>query len=143
LLFEFINQEYGAEYDAADRQFAAGVITKEHIEKLYRPNDIVLSRLEGEERVYVVSKWLEAKETFELSCWAWGYDGSDLKRQAETLTIPTPADEGSPLELIGVYPVSLANDASVEHLRERGRKFWAMKEQHFSCYSGYDLHHNQ
>jgi hypothetical protein len=143
LLLAFINQEYSAEYDEADRQFAAGVVTKEHIGKLYRPNDIVLSKLGTEERAYVVAKWPEINVTFELSCWAWEYDGTDLKRQTEILMIPTPADEGSPLESIGVYPMSMASHTSIEHLKERGKKFWAMKEQHFSCYSGYDFHQNQ
>ena len=141
VLLAFINEHYKAEYEEADRQFAAGIVTKEHIEKLYRPNDIVVVKTQFKDRAYVVKSWLEFSTAgnFQLSCWSWEYDGSFLRREETPLRIMTPLDNGSALSVIGVYPISMIDDESIVHLRQRGRKFWTTKEQYLTCYSGYDV----
>jgi hypothetical protein len=140
LLLGFINEHYNDEYEEANSQFAAGIATKEHIEKLYCPNSIIIDKTGPKDRAYVVKSWLESKGgDLELLCWTWEYDGSFLRREETRLRIIVPSHLGSPLSIIGVYPISMANDETLKDLRQRGRKFWSMKEQYFTCYSGNDL----
>jgi hypothetical protein len=139
-LLAFINKHYKNEYEEADSQFANGIATKEHIAKLYCPNNIIVDKTGPKDRSYVVKSWLESKDRdLKLPCWSWEYDGSFLRREDKTLRIISPSHLGSPLSTIGVYPISMTNDESLQDLRQRGRKFWGMKEQYFTCYSGNDV----
>lgn len=140
LLLGFINEHYKEEYEEADRQFSSGIATKEHIEKLYCPNSIVVVKTEPKDRAYIVKSWLEVKDgNLELPCWSWDYDGSFLRRADKTLRLIVPSALGSSLSTIGVYPISMIDEVSLNDLRERGRKYWSMKEQYFACYSGNDV----
>jgi hypothetical protein len=139
LLLGFINEHYEEEYEEADRQFSSGIVTKKHIEKLYCPNNIVVVKTEPKDRAYIVKSWLEVKDgNLELPCWSWDYDGSFLSRADETLRLMVPSALGSSLSTIGVYPIYMIDEVSLNDLRERGRKYWSMKEQYFACYSGND-----
>jgi len=140
LLLSFINEHYRDEYEEAERQFNSGIITKEHVEKLYRPNSIVIDITEPQDRAYVIKSWLEDNGgDLELICWSWGYDGSFLRREETRLKMNAPSVAGSALSVIGVFPISMADHETLENLRLRGQKFWSMKGQHFTCYSGYDV----
>lgn len=144
VLLAFLNKHYKDEYEEAHSQFRAGIVTKEHIEKLYLPNDIVIDKTGPKDRAYVVKSWLEADEgDMDLPCWSWVYDGSFLERKETTLEINAPSDSGSTLSTIGVHPISMINDESLENLRQRGRKFWSMKGQYFASYSGYNINKTQ
>jgi hypothetical protein len=74
-----------------------------------------------------------------LPCWSWEYDGSFLRREETCLEMNAPSVAGSALSVIGVFPITMADHETLENLRLRGQKFWSMKEQHFTCYSGYDV----
>jgi len=140
LLLSFINEHYGDEYKEAERLFNTGIITKEHVEKLYRPNSIVIDKTGPQDRAYVIKSWLEVDEgDMELLCWSWEYDGSFLKREETHLKMNAPSVAGSALSVIGVFPISMIDHETLENLRLRGQKFWSMKGQHFTCYSGYDV----
>jgi hypothetical protein len=144
LLLAFLNENYKDEYEEADSQFRAGIATKEHIEKLYLPNDIVIDKTGPYDRAYVVKSWLEVHEgDLDLPCWSWEYDGSFLRRAETTLNINAPSDNGSALSTIGIHPISVIKDESLENLRQRGRKFWSMKGQYFASYSGYNMNKTQ
>jgi len=141
LLLAFINEHYEAEYQEAENQFSAGIVTQKHIEKLYRPNDIVIDRNGLKDKALVVGSWLGLDHlgNLQLPCWYWEYDGLYLKREGYNLIINSPVDDGSPLSVIGVVPIAMTEHKTLDYLRERGKKFWSMNEQHFTCYSGYDV----
>jgi hypothetical protein len=62
VLLEFLQSNYGAEYLEADVEFSKGILTDKHIEKLFRPNEIVIEKSEGHEMAYVVKEWPEILE---------------------------------------------------------------------------------
>jgi hypothetical protein len=139
ILLSFINEHYRDEYEEAERLFNTGIITKEHAEKLYLPNSIVIDITEPQNRAYVIKSWLEVNDGgMKLLCWSWEYDGSFLRRKETQLKMNAPSVAGSALSVIGVFPISMADHETHENLRLRGQKFWSMKGQHFACYSGYD-----
>jgi hypothetical protein len=38
-----------------------------------------------------------------------------------------------------IRPISKTDNTIIEEIRMRGKKFWAMKERYFGCYSGFDI----
>jgi hypothetical protein len=144
LLLAFLNEHYRDEYEEADSQFGAGIVSRKHFEKLYRPNSIVIDKNGPQDRAYVVKSWLKVEKTdLRLPCWSWEYDGSFLSRKDIVLEIDAPSDDSSSLSSVGIYPISMVDDECLENLRQRGRKFWSMKGQYFTCYSGYNINRTQ
>ena len=144
LLLKFLKAGYDAEYREADTQFANGILTDKHIEKLYRPNDIVIEKSETRSMAYVVREWPESEQNVvKISCWSWLYDGMFLQRQDMMLKIGLPLPEDFKISDLSFVPISRASDENIADLRHRGRKFWAMKDQYFGCFSGLDANRTQ
>jgi hypothetical protein len=144
LLLGFLNSYYDAEYREADAEFSKGILTNKHIEKLFCPNGIVIETSGIRELAYVVREWPEIVDNeMEVSCWSWQYDGMSLQRQNATLTLKLPLPENFTKDELQFCPISMASDRVIETLRERGRKFWSMKDQYFGCFSGLDINRIQ
>jgi hypothetical protein len=139
VLLGFLKLNYGAEYREADIEFSKGILTDKHIEKLFRPNEIVIEKSEGHEMAYVVRGWPEIIDNnLTLSVWSWQYDGMFLQRQDMTLQIKLPLFEGFTIEKLSFRPLHMAKDSAIDSLKKRGKKFWEMKDQYFCCFSGLD-----
>jgi hypothetical protein len=144
LLLGFLKSDYDSEYREADTEFSKGILTSKHIEKLYRPNEIVIETSGIREMAYVVRDWPEIIENeMKVSCWSWQYDGMFLQRQDTVLKIKLPLPENYTKEKLPFCPISMASNTVIETLKERGRKFWSMKDQHFGCFSGLDVNRIQ
>lgn len=146
LLLEFIQSGYDEEYREAETEFAAGILTEKHMEKLFRPNEIVVDNSGDHLVAYVVNRWPELEdEEMKLYCWSWHYDGRFLHRQDTTLSISLPLSEDFTIDQLPFCPISKVDVKLLEALRKRGRKFWSMKGQYFGCFSGSDssgtMHH--
>ena len=140
LLLDFLDSDYDSEYREADAEFAKGILTVKHIEKLYRPNEIVIERTGAHDLAYMVREWPEIVENeMKVSCWSWQYDGMFLQRQDTILKIKLPLPENYTTDNLPFCPISMASDAVIETLKERGKKFWSMKTQYFCCFSGLDI----
>ncbi|KAH8591640.1 P-loop containing nucleoside triphosphate hydrolase protein [Bisporella sp. PMI_857] len=136
-LVDFLEENCDHEYSEARHQIEQGIITEKHIEKLYRPNDIVFEHSSG--TAYVVNDWpIVYNETLVLPCWSWKYDGAWLERDETMLKITLPLSQNCTINNLPFIPTSLVKDNSIEDLRRRGRKYWTMKKMHFGCYTGPD-----
>ncbi|KAL3423909.1 hypothetical protein PVAG01_05656 [Phlyctema vagabunda] len=144
VLLEFLDSQYGGEYSEADSQIAKGIIHENHIEKLYRPNDVFIHKGGKKPMAYVIEDWPEISQVeLKITCWRWSYNGIRLSR--DVTSIKMPLREILNIDQVSCIPIALASDDVLEDLRRRGRKFWSMKTQYFGCYSGHDvnktLHH--
>lgn len=140
LLLGFLDSDYGAEYREADAEFAKGILTFKHIEKLYRPNEIVIEQNGAHYLAYMVREWPEVIENeMKVSCWSWQYNGMFLQRQDKILKIKLPLPETYTVDKLPFCPIAMAGDAVIETLRERGMRFWSMNGQYFGCFSGLDI----
>jgi hypothetical protein len=136
VLLDFLQSDYGAEYREADVEFSKGILSQKHIEKLFRPNEIVIEKSEGRDMAYVVDDWPEiVDKQMQVLCWTWQYDGVSLQRQYTTLTVNLPLPEDFTIDKLSFCPIYAANDITINELRKRGRKFWEMKDQYFGCFS--------
>ena len=139
VLLDFLQSDYGAEYREADIEFSEGHLTKKHIEKLYRPNEIVIEKSEGRAMAYVVRDWPEiVDDQMKVPCWTWHYDGVALQRRDAMLKISLPLPEDFTIDKLSFCPMYMATDAAIDELRKRGRRFWEMRDQYFGCFSGPD-----
>jgi hypothetical protein len=139
VLLDFLQSGYGAEYSEADIEFSKGILTQKHLEKLYCPNEIVIEKSEGRAIAYVVRDWPEIHDKqMKVPCWTWHYDGVSLQRRDAMLKISLPLPEDFTIDKLSFCPMYMANDAAIDELRKRGRKFWEMKDQYFGCFSGLD-----
>jgi hypothetical protein len=139
VLLDYIRSDLEAEYREADEQFASGKLIDKHIDKLFRPNDIVIKKTEKSVMAYVISTWpYRYKNALQLDCWSWVYTGVILERNHSGFQIDLPLPEDFTIARLPCFPISKADPAVIEELRTRGRKFWSMKERYFGCYSGLD-----
>ena len=57
LLSDFVTEEYGDEYSAADSLLSQGKISPEHVRYLFKPGDLLVSRVDGQYMGYVSTSW--------------------------------------------------------------------------------------
>ena len=139
LLLSFLESDYSAEYREADIEFSKGILTNKHIEKLLRPNEIIIEKSDGRDMAYVMTDWPQMNENdIRVSCWSWHYDGSSLERSQQSLRLSLPLPDNCTKDKLSFYPMSMATEATIEKLRKRGKKFWSMKDKYFGCFSGPD-----
>jgi hypothetical protein len=141
VLLDFLDSDWEAEYREADNQFSSGIVTNKHIDKLFRPNGIVIDKSKETVRAYVIATWprRSGETSLAIDCWSWIYNGIDLRRHHTILRMPLPLSDGSTIAGLPICPISNTDNTIIEELRMRGKKFWAMKERYFGCYSGFDL----
>ncbi|KAI3555533.1 hypothetical protein CABS02_04289 [Colletotrichum abscissum] len=139
-LMNFLEESYEAEYTEAEQMFAQGHVNAHHIHKLFKPNQILLKKDRGNRSLaFVLKDYSQATEDgIMLKGWKWHYDGNDLKRTHETGLIRSVAEERADIRDLSVHPVEFAREEDVQMLTQRGNKFWSMRDQAYTCYTGWD-----
>lgn len=144
-LLKFLAENYENEYLLAESLFEKGLVTAFHIGRLFKPNQMVMTRHHQTRflEAYVLSKWpTKEREKLRFYGWSWDYNGSDLSRKQWTGNIDSIPDEEFPISELSIHPVEFALPGDIEKLESRGKKFWDMREQYFSCYTGWDNNHD-
>ena len=142
-LREFLDANYAQEYQDAEAMFRRGVVTAQHFGKLFKPNQIVLERPRGTEKLqaYVLKSHpvkLEKRDKFTFRGWSWQYTGTQLQRRPWNGFMDPISDEETPIADLAVHPAKYARRHDIEMLEERGGKFWHMKNQDHVSYTGWD-----
>lgn len=143
-LLDYVDQNYGEEYVAADDCIQNGVINSSHIRKLFKPNQIIIKFKNGSPQAYVVDCWptMDSSMLF-IEAWSWDYDGRRLVRRRLSDQVETFISEEVPIHKLPVHPLDYADPEIVSRLKARGEKFWALRRQHLVAYSGWDCHRDQ
>ncbi|KAK1464544.1 hypothetical protein CTAM01_17064 [Colletotrichum tamarilloi] len=139
-LMNFLEESYEAEYVEAEQMFAQGHVNARHIHKLFKPNQLLLKKDRGDHSLaFVLNDYSQAtRDDITLKGWKWQYDGNDLKRTNESGLIRSVAEERADIRDLSVHPVEFAREADVKMLTQRGNKFWSMRDQAYTCYTGWD-----
>jgi hypothetical protein len=145
VLTEFLETHYRAEYEEAEKLFSAGMISQKHLDKLFKPNDLVISHARGKSEAYVLvqSLSMSAVET-QLSVWSWQSRSSHVSRAPKWIMVEHESFGSSgeiPIQQLTCYPKKYAPADVIEKLESRGRKFWSMRTKTFATYSGWDSNH--
>ncbi|KAL0777369.1 hypothetical protein CaCOL14_006887, partial [Colletotrichum acutatum] len=139
-LLNFLKESYEAEYTEAEEMFAQGHVNAHHIHKLFKPNQMLLKKDKGDPSIAFVLKDYSraARDDIILEGWKWEYDGNDLKRTDELGVIKSVAEEKTNICELSIHPVEFAREEDIKILAQRGNKFWSMRDQAYTCYTGWD-----
>lgn len=140
-LLEFLSRKYGKEYEEANSLFEQGIVTFDHISKMFKPHQVVISR--GELNALEAHILHRCHATlrdskFILSGWSWKYEGNGLDRKVWTEDMDDLLDEQMRITDLKVDPADFAALEDIANLEERGRRFWDMRGQAYVCYTGWD-----
>lgn len=148
-LLSYIENRYGRDYEDADAKFAKGIVTPEHVTKLWIPNQILIAKKDGHDCAYVLKSWPTehhrrsyergTRKDLELRCWSWEYDGASLKRQEQFQKVNLASHDEIAINKLSIYPHRFALGHLQTMLKTRGRKFWGFRQKHLVNYSGDDF----
>ncbi|KAK1658314.1 hypothetical protein BDP55DRAFT_683006 [Colletotrichum godetiae] len=139
-LMGFLKQHYEAEYTEAEEMFLQGHVNDYHIHKLFKPSQMVLKRRKGEPQVaFVLEKYsLARQEDITLQGWNWHYNGHELHRAMQFEAIAFVPEERTKICDLDIHPVEYAREEDIKALTQRGNKFWSMRDQVYTCYTGWE-----
>jgi hypothetical protein len=159
LLIDHVEESFETSYSKANALFSQGLVSRETIYYLFKPDMDVVYQRGGEEAAYRARNWIipppeptqsyEAKREREakddtvvgtLQCCCWTFDGA-LWKTDSTFTIEWPNTIGDiqSIRSLSVYPMKYAPRAIEETLYSRGLKFWACTNQSYVSYDDPDL----
>jgi hypothetical protein len=134
-LLEYFQAAFGESYNVADDLVARGMTSNAHFWKLFQPNSLIL--LKETNQVYVLSSWPQLRgDHLALKCWSWAYDGTGVFRQTTSLEVTCEGSEPKLITDLDCYPIQFADTANQELIRNRGRKFWDLKDPGLVSYTG-------
>ncbi|KAF9775743.1 hypothetical protein IL306_006126, partial [Fusarium sp. DS 682] len=158
LLIDWIESNFAPLYDQIDDQFKRGKVSSDSIEFLMRPGDTLVAEKNGRYsgRVattrptpYKEKKKTEDSDKDQEKQWthAWlvetrsyGYAGKFFSVDKElTIEFP-PKYRGGEINItdLNVIPLSYAKPKVKELLRQRGKRFWKLREKTLISYEGSD-----
>jgi hypothetical protein len=134
-LSQYFNEHLALEYAEAEKLFEAGQVRRKHWVKMFRPNEVLVTKDDGHPMAYMLSSCPRSnQEILQLDCWSWDFDGS-FSKKFTTLTISwTSKSDVIPISELQVYPLRLDKTGSEGILRKRGSTFWSCRKQRFVDY---------
>lgn len=128
---------YG-EYEAARSLFSQGVVTKQHLGKVFRLSDIVITFNDNEPSAFVIDDIAERSTGLLLKAWSYVFDGNLMKRTV-ILEVDWPTnrtnDTELPISSLSAYPLRYDEFGATKTLRDRGTEFWNCRKRRFVTYS--------
>ncbi|THZ50551.1 P-loop containing nucleoside triphosphate hydrolase protein, partial [Aureobasidium pullulans] len=139
-LISYIMSTMAVDYEEADELFTKNQVSEKHLAKLYRADDILVTREEGEE-IAVICHSVHSQESgmISLACRLWEFDASfHLGPKTFGLIWPRRTDTaiGDPMPIINlsIYPLKYGVQGLRERLLERGRMLWSCRFQKYVSY---------
>ncbi|KAK1516997.1 uncharacterized protein CCOS01_12546 [Colletotrichum costaricense] len=138
-LTNFLKERYEAEYAEAEEMILQGYINDYHIPKLFKPNQMLLMKHKGEPQVaFILEKFSPMRGEIYFHGWRWDFNGHDLERTPELGQISMVSEEKTKIRDLVIHPIEFAREEDVQILSQRGIKFWGMRDQVYTCYTGWD-----
>lgn len=135
-LLSSVETVFTINYQEADGFFSRGIVTKRHLAKLFRSNEIIVTIREGHPRAYLLNGWPDwFGKVLSLPCVTWTFDGQFFQEVEQIDLEWTFGDEEEvSITDLAVYPLRFDRDTEVR-LIERGRTFWQCRETRFISYA--------
>lgn len=137
-LLKFINTTYGATWSKIDRLLSQGLVQRDHLEWLFCPNHLIISKKSGSLSAFVLRSWPSGRSALRLDCWGWGFDGQWLHRKSVTQAVARPLKTVVSIRDLEVFPLQYATEDEKKSLYARGRKFWGLRYKNIASYEGWD-----
>lgn len=142
---KYVDQQFGMQFAEADNLFERGLVDQANISKLFRPNELVVSGIEGQPAAFVVQEWpiTEAGGWTKLVCWSLQADGSRFSRKRSDLSIPPIGPNAIKIQDLPAYPIQFSKLELREMLRRRGQKHWKFRYAKQITYKGWNVGKDQ
>ncbi|KAL2062221.1 hypothetical protein VTL71DRAFT_6487 [Oculimacula yallundae] len=139
-LLIYLKERQRGDYKQADNLFAKKMVDAKVLKFLFCPNEVVVTKKNDIEVAFAV-RYLHfhADDSVQLVCWAWIYDGSDLKRKSEKLYVAVKAGEVRSILDLNVYPLRFATEELKTKLLARGMRMWTLRTPQLVTYKGMDF----
>lgn len=143
ILLDYVNKEFREQYMAANSLFAHGFVTGNTIRYLFRPGCVIVQSKDG---LYSGTKqesfvhFDADKQRRDIEAVSWNFDGN-FRSSKVNLEIPLSALGRFPVKIhsLKFYPLSCADNAIEELLRQRGRKYWHFRKTAYVAYRGLSM----
>jgi hypothetical protein len=159
LLIDHVEESFETSYSKANALFSQGLVSRETMHYLFKPDMDVVYRWGGEETAHRTKNWIipppgptlpyEAKRKREakgdtvvgtLQCCRWAFDGALRKTDSKfAIEWPNTFADIQSIRTLPVYPMKYAPRAIEETLYSRGLTFWACTNQSYVSYDDPDL----
>ena len=106
-LLQYSETRYCKDFKEAEALFEDGLINQKHISKLYRPNDLVVSRTHGQLAAFVVHDWpsVDQDNWTTINCWSFQTDASGFARKRTVFSIPPLEGRTTEIPSLVAYPM--------------------------------------
>ncbi|KAF2662204.1 P-loop containing nucleoside triphosphate hydrolase protein [Lophiostoma macrostomum CBS 122681] len=126
-LFGYLLKYYESEYEEAVDLFKEGLVSKQHLGKLFRPNQLVIAQDKrlGISRVGVLDRWIPKRpEGVILEGWCWQYDGSSMVKTTWVKPVMVQLEQPMLIRNLPIFPLEYLNQHEKQDLQDRGTRFW-------------------
>jgi hypothetical protein len=158
LLVEWIESNFAPLYDQIDDQFKRGKVSSDSIEFLIRPGDTLVADKNGRYSGRVATtrpaphkqkkktddsdkdQEKQGTHTWIVETRSYGYAGKFFAVDKELFIDFPPKYRGGEINItdLNVIPLSYAKPKVKEILRQRGKRFWKLREKTLISYEGSD-----
>jgi hypothetical protein len=135
-LSTYFDMHLAKEYAEAEALFQKGLVSRKHWAKLFRPDEIVITMVNGEPVAHLtISSPIEDPIQLDLQCWSWQFDGKFFRKSSQ-LKIPWPSPRSDTVEIsdLPAYPLRLDTTGLEHRLRRRGHIFWSCRKRKYVSY---------
>jgi AAA+ superfamily predicted ATPase len=155
----YILDQFGAEYSCADNMMSSGIITRQYIKYLFKPDQLVLSKEDRSESAYLTTSWPEFSDVQQqrkilqmyktgpterdvdeyticsFEGWSWLFHGSfETKSVILDLRLPKSELEELCITDLNVYPLRYASESVQTRLERRGKILWSCRFRRLVSY---------
>ncbi|KAF2673829.1 P-loop containing nucleoside triphosphate hydrolase protein [Microthyrium microscopicum] len=160
LLTGWIEENYLAEYEKADALFQSGMVTKDVMQYLVRPSDVVVRKESGAYQAFLSTSWTRTKsvsavkekwDSFKnndgegskaplhmwfVTAWGYGFDGDFFKATTfvDFELRVEKGDEEVKITELNAFPLRFADESIRKKLEKRGKTFWSCRVKKLVSY---------
>ncbi|CAM1504720.1 Fc.00g023110.m01.CDS01 [Cosmosporella sp. VM-42] len=149
LVCKWFEEHCQKDWDEADRLFSRGKVTAKHLDKLFRPGELVLDQKKDQRGLIWVLKienypWTsEDHDVNEIVATRWEFNGTFQKKKLALIANASSMSDddafwrGGDIDITSLtkYPLRFADLGVREKLIARGHKFWSCRTKRLVAYS--------
>jgi hypothetical protein len=142
----WLEDHWRQNWDECDELLSRGRINYKHYTKLFRPNEIVVTKVDDEQLQATKIKpypWRSDNDGT-VDALQWTFNGKFVQRSITyelkkgLASIIDEKDGEKDITSLATYPLRLADEDVYDRLCARGEKFWTCRKPRFVCYKETD-----
>lgn len=145
-LIGYCHDHFLEDFTIAEALISSGRISREHLPKLFKPNDIiVVTDPHGQAAAYAINEWPKVNRdgSLDIKCWSFYFDGNKFSRKPETFPVTSPADNFTEITTLDVVPLQYVSAETRKKLVANGSKQWILRRATQVMYRGWNVNRDE